>query len=92
MFAGILFAVTACLVLGLGFAAPLTGPQAHYGEEYKNGVTLAIEDANAEKPTIDGKPVKFELMAEDDLADEQGQGGDGGLDDAVHDEIPFKRG
>jgi branched-chain amino acid transport system substrate-binding protein len=32
-------------------------------------VTLAIEDANAEKPTIDGKPVKFELLAEDDLAD-----------------------
>ncbi|MCK6436148.1 branched-chain amino acid ABC transporter substrate-binding protein [Rivihabitans pingtungensis] len=57
------------VVVKLGFAAPLTGPQAHYGEEYKNGVTLAIEDANAEKPTIDGKPVKFELMAEDDLAD-----------------------
>ena len=57
------------VVVKLGFAAPLTGPQAHYGEEYKNGVTLAIEDANAEKPTIDGKPVKFELLAEDDLAD-----------------------
>ncbi|SCK29816.1 branched-chain amino acid ABC transporter substrate-binding protein [Vogesella sp. LIG4] len=53
----------------IGFAAPLTGPQAHYGEEYKNGVTLAIEDANAEKPTIDGKPVSFELVAEDDQAD-----------------------
>ena len=35
----------------------------------QNGVTLAIEDANAEKPTIDGKPVKFELLAEDDPAD-----------------------
>ena len=57
------------VVVKLGFAAPLTGPQAHYGEEYKNGVTLAIEDANAEKPTIDGKPVKLELLAEDDLAD-----------------------
>ncbi len=56
-------------VVKLGFAAPLTGPQAHYGEEYKNGVTLAIEDANAEKPSIDGKPVKFELVAEDDQAD-----------------------
>lgn len=56
-------------VVKIGFAAPLTGPQAHYGEEYKNGVTLAIEDANAEKPTIDGKPVKFELIAEDDQAD-----------------------
>ncbi len=53
----------------LGFAAPLTGPQSHYGEEYKNGVTLAIEDANAEKPTIGGKPVTFELVAEDDQAD-----------------------
>ena len=56
-------------VVNIGFAAPLTGPQAHYGEEYKNGVTLAIEDANAENPTIDGKPVKFQLQAEDDQAD-----------------------
>lgn len=53
----------------IGFAAPLTGPQAHYGAEYKNGVTLAIEDANATHPTIDGKPVKFELEAVDDQAD-----------------------
>lgn len=56
-------------MVNIGFAAPLTGPQAHYGEEYKNGVTLAIEDANAENPTIDGKPVKFQLQAEDDQAD-----------------------
>lgn len=56
-------------VVNIGFAAPLTGPQAHYGEEYKNGVTLAVEDANAENPTIDGKPVKFQLQAEDDQAD-----------------------
>ncbi|RQW25499.1 branched-chain amino acid ABC transporter substrate-binding protein [Rhodobacteraceae bacterium CH30] len=56
-------------VVQIGFAAPLTGPQAHYGEEYKNGVTLAIEDANAEKPVIGGQPVTFELVAEDDQAD-----------------------
>ncbi|MDN0074308.1 branched-chain amino acid ABC transporter substrate-binding protein [Crenobacter sp. SG2303] len=56
-------------VVTLGFAAPLTGPQSHYGEEYKNGVTLAIEDANAQHPTIGGKPVKFVLDAEDDQAD-----------------------
>ena len=43
-------------VVKIAFAAPLTGPQAHYGEEYKNGVTLALEDVNAEKPTIGGKP------------------------------------
>ncbi|MFB0827263.1 branched-chain amino acid ABC transporter substrate-binding protein [Chromobacterium violaceum] len=53
----------------IGFAAPLTGPQSHYGEEYKNGVTLAIEDANAAKPTIAGKPVTFVLDAQDDQAD-----------------------
>ncbi|MFC4158540.1 branched-chain amino acid ABC transporter substrate-binding protein [Chitinimonas lacunae] len=53
----------------LGFAAPLTGPQAHLGKDYQNGVMMAIEDANAEKPTIGGKPVKFELVAEDDQAD-----------------------
>lgn len=62
-------AATEAQVVNIGFAAPLTGPQAHYGEEYKNGVTLAIEDANAENPTIDGKPVKFQLQAEDDQAD-----------------------
>lgn len=56
-------------VIKLGFAAPLTGPQAHYGAEYKNGVTLAIEDANATHPTIGGKPVKFELEVMDDQAD-----------------------
>lgn len=56
-------------VVKIGFAAPLTGPQAHYGEEYKNGVVLAIEDANAEKPQIGGQAVTFELVAEDDQAD-----------------------
>lgn len=56
-------------VVKIGFAAPLTGPQAHYGEEYKNGVTLAIEDANAEKPQLGGKPVTFELVTQDDQAD-----------------------
>ena len=53
----------------IGFSAPLTGPQAHYGEEYKNGVTLVIEDVNAEQPKLGGQPVKFELVAEDDQAD-----------------------
>ncbi|MBI3067720.1 MAG: branched-chain amino acid ABC transporter substrate-binding protein [Betaproteobacteria bacterium] len=56
-------------VVKLGFAAPLTGPQAHYGEEMKNGVVLALEQINAAKPVIDGKPTRFELVAEDDQAD-----------------------
>jgi branched-chain amino acid transport system substrate-binding protein len=53
----------------IGFAAPLTGPQAHYGEEMKHGVELALEDANAQSPMIGGRPVRFHLIAEDDQAD-----------------------
>jgi branched-chain amino acid transport system substrate-binding protein len=56
-------------VVRLGFAAPLTGPQAHYGKEMQNGVVLAIEEINASKPRIGGRPVRFELLAEDDQAD-----------------------
>ncbi|MBK1680915.1 branched-chain amino acid ABC transporter substrate-binding protein [Rhodocyclus tenuis] len=53
----------------LGFAAPLTGPQAHYGKEMQNGVVLAVEEANAAKVQIGGQPVRFELVSEDDQAD-----------------------
>jgi len=56
-------------VVRLGFAAPLSGPQSHYGAEMKNGLLLAIEEANAAKPVIGGKPIRFELLAEDDQAD-----------------------
>jgi branched-chain amino acid transport system substrate-binding protein len=53
----------------VGFAGPLTGPQAHYGADFENGVTLAVEDFNATKPVIGGKPVKIVLDAQDDQAD-----------------------
>jgi branched-chain amino acid transport system substrate-binding protein len=53
----------------LGFAAPLTGPQAHYGKEMQNGILLALEEINATKPIIGGKSVRFELVSEDDQAD-----------------------
>ncbi len=53
----------------LGFAAPLTGAQAHYGADMRNGLTLAIEEANASGLVLGGTPVRFELMAEDDQAD-----------------------
>ncbi|MBV8466453.1 MAG: branched-chain amino acid ABC transporter substrate-binding protein, partial [Burkholderiales bacterium] len=56
-------------IVKIGFAAPLTGPQAHYGADMKAGIVLALEDANAKNPVIGGKPVKFELLAEDDEAD-----------------------
>ncbi len=56
-------------VVKLGFAAPLTGPQSHYGEDMKNGLELALEEANAQKIQLDGKTAKFELVTRDDQAD-----------------------
>ena len=53
----------------IGFAAPLTGGQAHYGADFKSGVQMAIEDENATNPTIGGKPVHFVIDAYDDQAD-----------------------
>ena len=64
----LLFAQTA-EVIKIGFASPLTGPQGHYGQDNLNGARLAIEDLNAQHPKIAGKPVAFELVAEDDQAD-----------------------
>jgi branched-chain amino acid transport system substrate-binding protein len=52
----------------IGSASPLTGPQAHIGIDIRNGVQLAIEDANAAGIEIGGKKVKFKLVAEDDEA------------------------
>jgi branched-chain amino acid transport system substrate-binding protein len=53
----------------IGIAAPLTGPQSHIGKDLENAVRLAADDANAAKVTIGGKPVHFEVQAEDDQAD-----------------------
>jgi branched-chain amino acid transport system substrate-binding protein len=55
-------------VVKIGSASPLTGPQAHIGIDIRNGVQLAIEDANAAGVEIGGRKVKFELVAEDDEA------------------------
>ncbi|HSE00046.1 MAG TPA: branched-chain amino acid ABC transporter substrate-binding protein [Burkholderiales bacterium] len=52
----------------IGSASPLTGPQAHIGIDIRNGVQLAIDDANAANVEIGGKKVKFEMVAEDDEA------------------------
>lgn len=56
-------------VVKLGFAAPLTGPQSHYGEDMRNGLLLALEEANEQGIEIDGKTAKFELVSRDDQAD-----------------------
>ncbi len=53
----------------IGYAGPMTGAQAHYGKDMQNGIALAIDDINASKPTIGGKPIKFVLDTQDDQAD-----------------------
>jgi branched-chain amino acid transport system substrate-binding protein len=53
----------------VGFAGPMTGAQAHYGKDFQNGITLAVEDMNATNPVIGGKKVHFVLDAADDQAD-----------------------
>ncbi len=57
------------LLVKIGAAAPLTGPQAHIGKDNENGTRMAIDDANARGVVIGGKKVHFELLSEDDQAD-----------------------
>jgi branched-chain amino acid transport system substrate-binding protein len=54
------------MVVKIGHAAPLTGGIAHLGKDNENGARLAIDEANARNIVIDGKKVKFEMLAEDD--------------------------
>ncbi len=53
----------------IGFAAPLTGMSGGYGKSVLNGVKLAIDEAQAQKILIDGKPAQFNLIVQDDQAD-----------------------
>ena len=56
------------LTVRIGAASPLTGPQAHIGIDIRNGVQLAIEDANTANIEIGGRKAKFEMVPEDDEA------------------------
>ena len=62
-------AAPAGLTVTIAHAGPLTGSIAHLGKDDENGVSLAISQANDKKITIDGKPVTFKMMSEDDQAD-----------------------
>ncbi len=57
------------MVVRIGAAAPLTGPQAHIGKDNENGTRMAIEDANTKGLSIGGRKVHFELLSEDDQTD-----------------------
>jgi branched-chain amino acid transport system substrate-binding protein len=56
-------------VICIGTVAPLTGPQAHIGNDSVNGARLAVDELNAKGVTIGGKKIRIELIAEDDQAD-----------------------
>jgi branched-chain amino acid transport system substrate-binding protein len=53
-------------VIKIGIAGPMTGPQAKMGTDFRNGVTIAIEEWN-EKGGVLGK--KVEIIVGDDQAD-----------------------
>lgn len=52
----------------VGFAAPLTGDNAVYGQGMQNAVQLAIEEANSTEE-VKAKGFTFEIRAEDDAGD-----------------------
>ncbi|RYZ11084.1 MAG: branched-chain amino acid ABC transporter substrate-binding protein [Comamonadaceae bacterium] len=56
-------------VVRIGHVGPLAGAQAHYGKDNENGVRMAIAELNAQNLQIGGKPVRFEIQAEDDGGD-----------------------
>src|SRR5450830_198618 len=57
------------MVVKLGHVGPLTGGIAHLGKDNENGARLAVDEANAKGLKLEGKKIKFELVAEDDQAD-----------------------
>ena len=62
-------AASAEAVVKIGHVGPTSGAIAHLGKDNENGARMAIDELNAKGLTIDGKKVKFELLAEDDAAD-----------------------
>jgi branched-chain amino acid transport system substrate-binding protein len=72
--AAILLATTASAraqdqVVRIGVSGPLSGANAFAGKDDENGVRLAVEELNAQKPKVGGKTLKFELLSEDDQGD-----------------------
>ncbi len=53
----------------IGVSGPLSGANAFAGKDNENGVRLAVEELNSRKMSIAGKPVRFELVSEDDQGD-----------------------
>ena len=56
-------------VVKIGHVAATSGAVAYFGKDNENGARMAVEALNARGVTIGGKPVRFELLAEDDAGD-----------------------
>ena len=57
-------------IIRIGSASPLTGPQAHLGQDNANGAQLAVDEINAAGGVrLAGKTWRLQLLAEDDQAD-----------------------
>ncbi len=52
----------------IGVAGPLTGPEAHYGRDFQNGIILAAKHFNASHPIVAGHPIQIDLVIADDQA------------------------
>jgi branched-chain amino acid transport system substrate-binding protein len=62
-------AIYADQVVKIGHAGPLSGNSAVTGRDNERGVRLAVDEANAAHIVIDGQPIRFELISEDDQSD-----------------------
>lgn len=54
------------ITVKIAHISPLTGWRSDYGIESVNGAKMAIDDANKKGISIDGVPVRFELVVRDD--------------------------
>lgn len=55
----------------IGVAMTLSGPTANRGQDLLNGAQLAVDELNAASFKVNGKVVKFEVVARDDKGDNE---------------------
>lgn len=56
-------------VVKIGFTGPLSGGQAAYGADNRDGLLLAVKELNARGVQVGGRKVSFEVVVQDDAAD-----------------------
>ena len=57
------------LVVRIAHGGPVSGPIAALGKDEENGVRMAIDELNARKLQLGGRPVHWQLEAGDDVGD-----------------------